>query len=164
MLIDARTPAETLGDDRALYALHGQMAADAIDRDRIRNLADLGLIVTLDHGRAATLTADGLAHLALLRILERIPRGTLTVTATAPGATFHYWPRGFGVPRAEGGGRILAARYRADGILDYAGPFHPIGTSGRAEAPSILAAHAYAADRAACLEAEALAAYRNPWG
>lgn len=164
MIHDSRTAADVLECDAALYALHGQVSADDLDRDIVRDLETLGQVIRLDHGRAAMLTPDGLARIALLRVCESLPAGVLTVTHTGTGASLHYWPRGYGVPRADGGGRILAGRYRhALGVLDHCPPFTPVGHSGRAGVTGLAMAHRFTADRAAVLESDARAAYRSPW-
>lgn len=152
MPIDTRSPHIVAQDDAALAFLEGTAGgmAEAIDRDSLWRLDALGLAVPLDAGSSRFITEAGRRYLALLRVTGDAPRGPLTVNQTATGATFHYWPDGFGRRR------ILAARYRtATRFLDYAPPCNPIGTSGRAEAATVVDAHAYASRRIVELEAGA---------
>ena len=156
---DSRTPAEIFRDDSALLALEGQMSADLIDRDALTDLEALGLIFRLDHGHAAMLSDEGRRYAALLRVVGDAPRGVVTATATATGATMHYWPQGFGGPR------ILAARHRdSTRLLDYAEPFNPVGTSGRSEADTLPEAARQVRARALELESQAAATCAAvPW-
>lgn len=160
MPIDTRTPPVVAVDDAALAFLegtHGGMA-DAIDVDSLYRLAALELAIPMDSGRARFVTEAGRRYLALMRVVGDAPRGILTVTATASGASFHYWPDGLGRRR------ILAARYRtATRLLDYTPACNPIGTSGRAEASTLVDAHAYVSRRCLELEADAAARYVAPF-